>query len=78
MEALLAGGLAFVLAMLPESPFTMILNSLAANSFMSKILAMVNWFIPIYSWIAILEVWLAAVAVYYIYQAILRWLNAIE
>lgn len=67
-----------VLALLPESPFTMALDSLVADSFISKILAMVNWFIPIYSWIAILEVWVAAVAVYYVYQVVLRWLNAIE
>lgn len=78
MQALLAGGLLLVLGLLPESPFTMILDSLAPSGEIADWLGVVNWFVPIYSFVAILEVWLAAVAVYYVYQAVLRWLGAIE
>lgn len=77
MGDLLSGGLKAILGFLPPSPFAM-LDKLAAGSFIMKILAFVNWFIPVYSWIGIVEGWLAAVAVYYVYQVVLRWLNAIE
>ncbi len=77
MQALLAGGLLLVLSLLPECPFEM-LYELGTNSMISEVLGMVNWFIPIYSFVAILEGWLAAVAVYYVYQVVLRWLKAIE
>lgn len=77
MEALLTGGLLLVLGLLPESPFSM-LDSLVPTGEIAEWLGFVNWFVPIYSFVAILEVWLAAVAVYYAYQLVLRWLGAIE
>ncbi len=77
MQALLAGGLLLVLSLLPECPFEF-LYKLGTNSIISEVLGMVNWFIPIYSFVAILEGWVAAVAVYYVYQVVLRWLKAIE
>lgn len=77
MGDILSGGLMAILSLLPDSPFK-ILDSLSPDSQIVKVLGMVNWFIPIYSFIGILEGWLLAVAVYYVYQVVLRWLNAIE
>lgn len=74
---LLTNGLKAVLALLPDSPFSF-LYELGTTSAISDVLGMVNWFIPIYSWVAILEGWLTCVAIYYVYQVVLRWLNAIE
>ncbi|MCH5194325.1 MAG: hypothetical protein J1F11_10210 [Oscillospiraceae bacterium] len=59
---------------LPKSPITYI----SANPDIRKILGYVNYFIPIYSFISILEVWLVAILIYYVVQVILRWLKVIE
>lgn len=77
MGDLISGGLKAVLGFLPDSPFA-ILDDLAANTQVRQMLGMVNWFIPIYLFVPILTGWLAGVAVYYVYQTVLRWLRAIE
>lgn len=59
---------------LPKSPITYI----TANSEVKQILGYVNYFIPIYAVISVLEVWLVAILIYYIVQVILRWLKVIE
>lgn len=63
-----------VLFFLPDSPFTKYLGVLENNTLLRNI----NWVIPISDFIAIGEAWLAAIAVFYIYQVILRWAKAIE
>ncbi len=77
MGELLTGGLMFILSLLPDSPFV-ILDKLDGSGAITKILSYVNWFIPIYTFVGILEGWLACIAIYYVYQVILRWLRAIE
>lgn len=66
-----------ILALLPDSPFK-ILDSLDPTGQIAEWLGMVNWFVPIYTFVGILEGWLACIAVYYVYQVVLRWLHAIE
>ena len=63
-----------IIKALPKSPIVF----LSTNPSISKVLSCVNWFIPIYLWISVLETWLIAIATYYIYQVILRWVKAIE
>lgn len=63
-----------IIKALPKSPIVF----LSTNPSISKVLSYVNWFIPIYLWISVLETWLIAIATYYIYQVILRWVKAIE
>lgn len=65
-----------VINLFPGSPFLFIQN-LASDSAMSSILGMLNWFIPIYSFAAIMETWLAGIALYYVYQIVLRWIKAV-
>ncbi len=77
MGELLTGGLMFILSLLPDSPFV-ILDKLDGSGVITKILSYVNWFIPIYTFVGILEGWLACIAIYYVYQVVLRWLRAIE
>lgn len=57
----------------PDSPFSMVLNS-QFNNYVSQI----NYFIPIYEFVAIGEAWLVAVTVWYCYVVIARWLKAVE
>lgn len=59
---------------LPKSP----ISYLAENETVSKYLGYVNYFIPVYLWISILEGWLIAVVTYYVFQVILRWIKVIE
>lgn len=66
----------FILGLLPDSPFKF-LETLQVGTF-GEIMGWVNWFVPIYVFVGILETWLAAIAIYYVYQIILRWANAID
>lgn len=77
MGDLLSGGLMAILSFLPDSPFK-ILDSLDPTGQIAEWLGFVNWFVPIYSFVGILEGWLVCVGLYYVYQVVLRWLNAIE
>ena len=63
-----------IIGILPKSPFTF----LEANPQVKEILEFLNWFIPIDTMVAMSEVWLTAIAIYYVVQAILRWAKIIE
>ncbi len=69
-------GIKAVLNFLPDSPFT-ILDTMSSSEF-SEWLGFLNWFIPVNTFVAILESWLVCVGLYYIYQVVLRWVKAIE
>jgi hypothetical protein len=64
------------LSILPDSPFTFLSNY--STSPVGQWLGYLNWFIPVNSFIAILEAWLLAIGVYYLLSIILRWAKAIE
>lgn len=59
---------------LPSSPIVW----LEANTQIKQYLKWVNWFIPIYQMIPVLEAWIACVICYYVIQLILRWVKFIE
>ena len=65
-----------IVELFPASPFT-VLDELG-NSEVYEWLRMVNWFIPIGTFVSILEAWLVCVAAYYVYQIVLRWIKVIE
>ena len=65
-----------VIKLFPTSPFV-ILEEMASSDFYEW-LQMLNWFIPINTFVGILETWLSAVAVYCVYQVVLRWVKVIE
>ena len=65
-----------VIKLFPTSPFV-ILEEMASSDFYEW-LQMLNWFIPIKTFVGILETWLSAVAIYYVYQVVLRWVKVIE
>ena len=66
--------LIFVMSGLPDSPFTM----LQASPTISRYLRYLNYFVPINFMISVLESWLVAVAIFYVWQVLLRWTKAIE
>lgn len=65
-----------VIELFPESPFTA-LDRLSNTEFYEW-LQMLNWFIPINTFVSILESWLFGVGLYYAYQIVLRWIKVIE
>lgn len=65
-----------VIELFPASPFT-ILDELS-GSVAYEWLQFVNWFVPIGTFVGIFEAWLSGVAIYYIYQIVLRWIKVIE
>jgi hypothetical protein len=65
--------LSFIVDLLPQSPF-----SLAQSSQFSDLLADINYFVPIYEFIAIGQAWLIAIAAYYLYSVFARWIKMIQ
>lgn len=63
-----------VLLLLPDSPFADI--ELPAE--VQEILGYVNYFVPFQAMVNIAIAWTGAIGIFYIYQAILRWANAIR
>lgn len=60
-----------IINFLPGSPFRALVDSFKNLPYMRYL----NWFIPIKEMLAVVEAWIAAVAIFYIYQAILRFIK---
>lgn len=65
-----------VISLFPESPF-LVLEELSSSEFYQW-LKILNWFIPINTFVSIFEAWLIGVGLYYAYQIVLRWIKVIE
>lgn len=65
-----------IINIFPTSPFV-VLDELS-NTEIYEWIQMLNWFVPVSSFVAILETWLSGVAIYYVYQIALRWIKVIE
>lgn len=66
--------LSSVLAMLPESPFTAVIEALNT----SPILQYIGWIVPIPEIVAFLELWLVAISSYYAVLILARWVKLIQ
>ena len=62
-----------ILSILPDSPFVAI-----DNSPVSEYIGYINWIVPMTEIIAILQVWVVAIATYYLVVIVLRWIKAIQ
>lgn len=65
--------LSSLIGLLPNSPFSSL-----ASSPMGDLLSKINFFVPIYEFVAIIQAWLVCVAVYYVYSIFARWIKAID
>lgn len=72
-QALFVGLLALVMAFLPSSPFQMVINSISSIPYLNYL----NWFFPVTEAVAVVEVWVVAIGIYYLYSAIMRWIKII-
>lgn len=66
--------LSMLLKVLPYSPFVEYIDKLEELPYLSYL----NWFIPVGEFVAIGTTWLGAIAIYYMYSIILRWIKAID
>ena len=61
-----------ICSLFPPSPFQFAINS-AFGDFIGKI----NYFIPIYEFVAIGEAWLVAIGIFYGISIVARWVKAV-
>ena len=73
-QAIFLALVGLILAFLPNSPFTTVANSISNIPYLQYL----NWFFPVTECITVLEVWLSAVLIYYVYSAIMRWVKVIS
>lgn len=64
----------YIFSFLPEDPFLSIIDELGAIPAVQY----VNYFVPVDKILAITAIWLGAIATFYLYQIILRWIKAID
>lgn len=62
-----------VLGLLPSSPFTGINQYIGSLD----IWGYINWFVPVSTLLKITTAWLGAIAVYYLYLVIARWVKLV-
>lgn len=62
-----------VLFLLPHSPFRESINNIQQAEWIGYL----NYFVPVGTFVAIGSVWVSAIAVFYVYQIILRWAKAV-
>lgn len=74
MKEILDKLLSVILSLLPLSPFADAIDSLTELPY----LAYLNYFVPINTFIKIGEAWLVAIALFYLYSVIARWIKLIE
>lgn len=70
----LAGVFNGILVVLPNSPFQKIMM----NDSVHQILKWLNYFVPISFMLSVLQSWLFAISIFYLWQLMLRWVKAIE
>lgn len=74
MKNLLDKFLQAVLSLFPLSPFQEVIQELGSLPYLGYI----NWFVPIGDFVKIGTVWLAAIAAYYAWSIIARWIKLIS
>lgn len=74
MKDMLDKFLAAIISVLPLSPFADAIDSLEQLPYLGYI----NYFIPVGTCIKIGEAWLAAIALFYLYSVLARWIKLIE
>lgn len=78
MEALWNAFFEALSSVLPLSPFSSFIDSLEFDSAFTTGLSWLNWFIPVSAFVSIILDWLVAVGLYFLYQAVMRWVGMIR
>lgn len=59
---------------LPKSPFQSFISAIPGIPYLAEL----NWFFPVSECLAVMQLWLTAVALYYLYSAIMRFIGLIS
>lgn len=70
----LSGIITTILKLLPADPFKSVILALPKMEW----LGWLNWFVPVSQILAVLTAWTTVIALFYVYQAIARWLKLIQ
>lgn len=62
-----------IFGLLPNTPFT-----ISDTSVLAEYMGYLNWIIPVDKILIVTMAWLTAIALYYVYQIVLRWIKAIR
>lgn len=62
-----------IVRVLPHSPFQAFISEFSELPFLGYL----NWFIPVRSMLLVMAAWLIAVAAFYLYSVIARWVKLI-
>lgn len=62
-----------ILDVLPTSPFADYIDDFASLPFLGYL----NWFFPVRGCLIVMGTWLTAIAVFYLYSIIMRWVKMI-
>lgn len=62
-----------IIGLLPTSPFRSFISSWTPPPY----LGWLNWFFPVSQILTILALWLSAIALFYLYSIIMRWIKMI-
>lgn len=74
MKEILDKFLALIVLLLPLSPFAAYIDSLEQVPYLGYL----NWFVPVGTCLKIGAAWLSAIALFYLYSVIARWIKLIE
>lgn len=74
MKEMLDKLLAVIVSLLPLSPFASAIDSLAQVPYLGYI----NYFIPVGTCLKIGTAWLSAIALFYLYSVVARWVKLIS
>lgn len=74
MKEMLDAFLDLILKLLPLSPFAPYISELKDVPYLGYI----NWFIPVGTFVKIGMAWLVAIAIYYLYMVVARWIKLIS
>lgn len=66
--------LATLVSLLPASPFDGIYSLTIDN----ELLQGLAWLIPFPQIVAVLDAWISAVAIFYLYKVVLKWIGAVS
>lgn len=74
MKEILDKFLALIVSLLLLSPFAAYIDSLEQVPYLGYL----NWFVPVGTCLKIGAAWLSAIALFYLYSVIARWIKLIE
>ncbi|MDE6387636.1 MAG: hypothetical protein K2L82_07525 [Lachnospiraceae bacterium] len=74
MKEMLDKFLEVLLSLFPLSPFTSVIEELSSFPYLGYI----NWFVPIGDFVKMGTLWLSAIAAYYAWSVIARWVKILS